>query len=281
MSLEWALIPVAGRGTRMFPAAAVVPKALLPVGVKPMLHWALEEALDAGIDRLVLVWGPGQDLIREYVEAALDAGRSGSGGELARLGVRLAHAELHWVLQPQPAGVGDAFIRCRDLTGEDDFGVLLPDNWFLAETPPIGQIADTRERTGLCTLGLSLVEPEEADLFGNVGGVDLEALGSDSFRIRRLQDKLPGTFAERAREPTLRGCARYALGPEFYEALAATGPPANGEWDDVPAFQYLIREHGLAAHRIEGVHYDVGLPAGYLAAASRLAERDRRGRGQA
>lgn len=269
MSVAWAVIPTAGRGTRMLPAAAVVPKALLPVGLRPMLHWALEEALDAGITGLVIVVGPGQEAIRAYVEAAADA--SGSDSALGRLGEKLAAAEVCWVEQPEPRGVGDAFVRCRPVTGDADFAVLLPDNWFHAREPAIGQVARTRAATGLCTLGLTRVPADEAELFGNVGGVRLQALGGDSHRILALQDKAPGTFRA-AGASALRGCARYVAGPELYDALEATGPPPDGEWDDVPAFQYLITTLGLAGHHIHGRHYDVGHPAGFLAAAAYLNE---------
>lgn len=274
MSLQWAVLPVAGRGTRMQPAAAVVPKALLPVGLRPMIHWALEEALDARIPGLILVVGPEQGLVRRYLARALEAAASDEPGLLARLGRKLRGARLEWIEQPQPAGVGDALIRCRELTGDADLGVLLPDNWFDADPPAIAQVARTREATGLCTLGLTLLEPGEGALFGNVGGVEVEPLGGDAYRLRSLQDKRPGIFTAPAAGPTLRGCARYALGPEFYEALLATGPPASGEWDDVPAFQSLIAGPGLAGHRIDGRHYDVGLPAGYLAAAAYLQRKD-------
>lgn len=272
--IDWAIVPTAGRGSRMYPAAAVVPKALLPVGVAPMLHWALDEAARAGIGGVAVVVGPEQGLIRDYVEAARSAHRHGGHDGLARLGAALSTMEVRWIEQREPAGIGDAFIRCRDLTGDRPFAVLLPDNWFLAERPAIGQVITTFERTGLCTFGLTAVPAGEETLFGNVGGVELEPLGGDSYRVVRLQDKRPGTFDPAAWRgdggEVLRGCARYAVTAEFYDALSETGPPPVGEWDDVPAFQRLLRSPGLAGHRIEGRHYDVGLPAGYLAAAAWL-----------
>ena len=77
----------------------------------------------------------------------------------------------------------------------------------------------------------------------------------------------------------MRGCARYALGPAFYDALEATGPPTEGEWDDVPAFQRLVAGDGLVGHKLEGRHFDVGRESGYLAAMSYLFERDVIGNG--
>jgi UTP--glucose-1-phosphate uridylyltransferase len=254
----------------MMPASAVVPKALLPVGRWPMLHAALDECIRAGIEGVVLVTGPDQRLVHDYVDAALAAGKRGDTGDLGALGRGLAALEIVRVEQDVARGVGDAFMQARPVTGEDAFAVILPDNWFHGNPPAIAQVARAYALTGWCAFGLTAVTPDEAHLFGNVGGVDLEPVEGRTYRVLSLQDKLPGTFPA-ADDAVLRGCARYAVDGRFYEALEATGPPPSGEWDDVPAFQYLLARDGLAAQHIEGQHYDVGHPAGYLAAAAYLA----------
>jgi UTP--glucose-1-phosphate uridylyltransferase len=266
----WAVIPIAGRGTRLYPAAVVVPKALLPVGPWPMLHGALDECLRAEIGGIVLVMGPDQALVHAYLDEALAAARRDDTGDLADLGRGLLQIDLVRVEQRTPAGVGDAFMLGRPITGEGSFAVLLPDNWFDAEPAAIAQVARAYEITGCCAVGLTEVVAEEAHLFGNVGGMELELVADGTYRVAAIQDKLPGQFPA-VGEPVLRGCARYVVDGRFYDALLATGPPENGEWDDVPAFQRLIATEGLAAQRIIGQHYDVGHPAGYLAAAAYLA----------
>lgn len=271
--VDWAILPAAGRGTRLYPAAAVVPKVLLPVGIRPMLQWAMQEAIAAGIPGLVLVVGPEQTALRDFVEVALREGRRRPDSPLGRLGAELAGVELRWVEQPSPRGIGDAFVRCRDVTLGSPFAVLLPDNWFHAEPPAIAQVVETFRTTGMETLGLTRVDPAEAELFGNVGRVRLEQLGGPSHRILELQDKGEGTYVPAGAEPGLRGCARYVCTQRFYDALTATGPPPAGEWDDVPAFQHLVEGGVLAGHEIGGRHFDVGHPAGYLAAAHWLHER--------
>lgn len=267
---RWAVVPVAGSGTRLLPASAVVPKALLPVGLRPMLHWTLQEIIEAGLERVILVRGPEQGLIGDYLQAADRASREGRTDDLGRLGSALRRIDVHVVVQPVACGVGDAFVRCREITGQEPFAVLLPDNWFASAVPAIGQVIDTFQRLRQPTLGLTAVPPEESHLFGNVGGVRLQRVRDRSYQILALQDKKPGTF-QASRQEVLRGCGRYVLTPEFYDALTATGPPDQGEWDDVPAFQRLIAQGRLAGHLIQGRHYDVGLPPGYLAAAAWLA----------
>ncbi len=268
--IEWAVIPVAGHGKRMQPAAAVVPKALLPVGTWPILHWALVEAIRAAIPGIILVVGPDQQLVRDYLGVAVEAARRNEKTDLACLGRGLLDREIRFIEQAEPLGIGDAFMCCRAVTGQDVFSVLLPDNWFDAATPAIGQVARAYAQTGLCSLGLTEVVTEESALFGNVGGVGLRRLDGDCYRVLALQDKRPGVFATEGKSSVLRGCARYVVDARFYDALLATGPPSQGEWDDVPAFQHLIDNAGLAAYRIDGRHYDVGHRRGYLAAAAYL-----------
>jgi UTP--glucose-1-phosphate uridylyltransferase len=260
-TLDWAVIPTGGRGTRLRPATESVPKVLLPVGVRPMLDWALDEALAAGIGAIAVVVSPDQPQVREHAEQRAQ-------GKDWPVGV-----SLHVLEQPEPAGLGDALMRCRPLTGDDSFGVVVPDNWFSTPIPAVAQVAQTHFRTGLNALGLVSVEPRRAALLGNVGRVRLEHIEDDDFHILELGDKSAGTFSVEGQQPVLRGCARYVLGADFYDALAATGPPAEGEWDDVPAFQFLSTGPGLAGRRLEGRHFDVGHEAGYLAAMHYLFER--------
>lgn len=260
-ALRWAIIPTGGRGRRLHPATQSVPKVLLPVGVRPMLDWALDEAIAAGVSAIAVVVSPDQPRVREHAEQRAQ-------GEDWPAGVA-----LHVLEQPEPVGIGDALIRARPLTGDASFGVIVPDNWFDSPTPAVAQVAQTHFRTGLNTLGLVSVEPRQAALLGNVGSVRLEHIEGDDFHIRELGDKSAGTFSVEGRQAILRGCARYVLGPDFYDALEATGPPSKGEWDDVPAFQLLTAGAGLTGRRLQGRHFDVGHEAGYLAAMHYLFER--------
>ena len=274
-AVRWAIVPVAGRGERLEPATAVVPKALLPIGLRPMLHWTLAEAIAAGFRSIVLVVGPEQRAVRRYVEEAVARDAAGRTGALARLGGHLRTIGLHWVVQPRPRGLGDALIRCESFTGSHAFAVLLPDNWFVCDEPAIGQVVAGFRETGCPSLGLTLVRAEEAGLYGPVGGVELEQLGPDTHRILALQDKGDGAFRASGRDRELRGCGRYVLTAEFYDALRATAPADRDpdsaqEWDDVPAFQRLIGARRLVGRRIHGRHFDAGQPPGF-GAANRFA----------
>ena len=269
--VPWAIVPTAGRGSRLLPATALVPKVLLPVGPRPMLNWSVEEAVAAGVEAIIFVVAPDQPLVREHVEMMRRPASPEIG--VAELGRRLEGIDFVFVEQPSPVGLGDALTRCRSITGDDPFSVLLPDNWFDSARPAIAQVAETFERTGMSTIGLTEIERGEAALFGNVGGVKLQRIRGPSYRILALQDKQAGSFETAGEEGVLRGCARYVLDAGFYDALTVTGPPVSGEWDDVPAFQHLIENEGLAGHRLEGRHFDIGQPSGYSAAMVYLADK--------
>lgn len=267
--VPWAVVPTAGSGTRLLPASAVLPKVMLPVGLCPMLHWAVREAALAGVRALLVIVSPHQPLVREYLEYVRSCGQLEP--RLVQLRDLLAGVEVHFVEQSEPRGVGDALIRCRAFTGSDPFAVVLPDNWFDSDTPAVAQVALTFEATGMNAIGLTSVHSVDAGLYGNVGGVELDPIAGSAFRILALQDKQSGKFSMEGDTHVLRGCARYVLDSRFYDALEATGPPPDGEWDDVPAFQHLIETVGLAGHKIDGRHFDVGQEAGYLAAAAYLS----------
>ena len=267
--VPWAVIPTAGSGTRLLPASAVLPKVMLPVGLCPMVHWAVRESALAGARAVLVIVSPQQPLVRRYLEYVVRPEQVEP--HMVELREMLAGVELHYVEQAEPRGVGDALIRCKAFTGNDPFAVVLPDNWFDSATAAVAQVASTFEATGMNALGLTEVRAADAGLYGNVGGVELEPISGPAFRILALQDKQPGRFSMRGGTSVLRGCARYVLDTRFYDALEATGPPPEGEWDDVPAFQHLIGTVGLAGHRIEGRHFDVGQEDGYLAAAAYLS----------
>ncbi len=267
--VPWAVVPTAGSGTRLLPASAVLPKVMLPVGLCPMVHWAVRESALAGVRALLVIVSPHQPLVRQYLEYVTRPEQVEP--RMVELRDLLQGVELHFVEQAEPRGVGDALIRCKAFTGTDPFAVVLPDNWFDSVTPAVAQVASTFEATGTNAIGLTEVRAADAGLYGNVGGVELEPISGPAFRILALQDKQPGKFSIQSGPKVLRGCARYVLDERFYEALEATGPPPEGEWDDVPAFQHLIESVGLAGHRIDGRHFDVGQEEGYLAAAAYLS----------
>jgi len=223
--VPWTVVPTAGSGTRLLPASAVLPKVMLPVGLCPMVHWAVRESALAGVRALLVIVSPHQPLIRQYLEYVTRPEQVEP--RMVELRDLLQGVELHFVEQAEPRGVGDALIRCKAFTGTDPFAVVLPDNWFDSVTPAVAQVASTFEATGTNAIGLTEVRAADAGLYGNVGGVDLEPISGPAFRILALQDKQPGKFSIQSGPKVLRGCGRACL-PASHRERGAGG--AQDRW---------------------------------------------------
>ena len=262
LEISKAVIPAAGLGTRLLPATAGIPKELLPVGLKPMIQHCLEEAIQSGLKEIAIILSPQKSPIRTFLREAASSSHPALE-EFARL---LRGARIEYLEQTRPHGVADALSRARDFTSGEPFAVLLPDNVCFASTPPVRQML-TRLEPGRCALALIEYRRETADWFGNCGRVDCEPIEDPVYRITRLHDKGTGTFDLRGKARELVGYARYLLQPYFFDYLEETTPADPGqEWDDTPVLQKIILDRQMTGVHLTGEAFDVGNPAGYLAA---------------
>lgn len=267
-----ALIPAAGRGTRFHPLSRAVPKELLPVGGLPMIHFAVEEAAEAGFEEIVVIIAPGKEIIRNYFEASADSGGMEKGEEWAVEGVdgeaRLAELQkkvhITFIEQPEPNGLGDAILSCRSLIGGSPFAVVLPDNVWWGRYPLVA-LKEAFVRRPAHLVGLMRLEGKHAGLFGNNGGVELERLGSERYRVVRVQEKGSGTFPLEPDSSAIRYFARHIYMPDALDRLETIESYPSGELDDVPLLQQLAGEGLLEGVFVEGRGLDVGNIQGLLA----------------
>ncbi len=265
-----AVIPAAGRGTRLLPLTRSVPKELLPVGRLPMIHWCVGEAADAGSREVVIVIRKGKESIRSYFEdePAEEADGSRLPGGLERIP---PETEIRFACQEFPRGPGDALLSAAGEIGDHPFILMYPDDVFPAGGGRLKKMVDLYRRTGEMVTGLIRVEEARGHLFGNCGHVDLEKDAGGVYRIRRLLDKEPGQFRARTKSE-VRWTGRHVLEPAFLGHIEKfdTGQK-DRELDDVAAFQDLIEQRGMLGLLLEDEVYDVGNMPGYLAANARLA----------
>ena len=259
MSLDKAIIPAAGHGTRMLPVTRAVPKELLPVGSKPAIHWAVEEAAAAGLREIAVVVSAAKPLIRSYLE---------SGGLASELGV-----SFEFVLQKEQLGLADALWCCRHVVGGDPFGLLLPDNVVASGSEGFCAMVDLYRRDGRDVLGVLELDSSHSLQYGHSGLIDFERREDGMLEITRLADKQPGRLEIEPGQTVVRTCGRYVCTPDLLAGIRRLRDSAEGELDEVPVYQEIIRRRGALGIVLPPPLFDVGYPRGFTAANAWWLER--------
>lgn len=240
-----ALLPVAGRGTRMYPATAAVPKELLPIGTRPLLEFALDEIVRAGIAEIVLVTARGKSAIEDFVEDW--CGRQ-------RVDVRVAY-----VRQRAPRGLGDAVLCAEHLLHDGEFAVVLPDDVLIGGDSTIARLAAAAAQHGCPALSLQPITDADTHAYG-VPAVSVAVDGV--YTIHDLVEK-PGPGAAPSR---LGVVGRYVLPPAIFAALRALPVEGERELQLTDALAALARAQGIRGIELRQRRIDCGSPEGFLEA---------------
>ncbi len=259
-----AVFPVAGRGTRFLPATKASPKEMLPVVDKPLIQYAVEEALAAGATRLVFITGASKRAIEDHfdtdaeLEKLLDSqGKSELADQLRS--VLPANATCIFIRQPAPLGLGHAVLCARPAVGEEPFFVHLADDLIDAEKPCLLQMAEVHERNGRSVLGVEEVDPSETDKYGIV---DINGSTDRVAAIKAIVEKPRPSQAP----SNLAVVGRYVLTPTLFDHLEEIGAGAGGEIQLTDGIARLMKEEDVYAYRFTGKRYDCGSKLGYLQA---------------
>jgi UTP--glucose-1-phosphate uridylyltransferase len=261
-----AVLPVAGLGTRLLPAAKATPKNLLNVFDRPILSYVVAEARAAGIEHLIIVTGRGQTAIEDYfdhnVELETDLETKGKTALLNEVKRELASpGEISFVRQMRPLGLGHAVWCARDLIGDEPFAVMLPDMLMDANPPALVQAVQAYEQVGG---NIVVVEPAPEGQAHKYGVVALDRQGQTG-RLARMtgmvEKPAPGT------EPSnLFISGRYILQPAIFKALSAHAKGAGGEIQLTDAMLKLLADQPFHALEYDGTTYDCGDKIGLLRA---------------
>jgi len=268
MEFKKAVIPAAGWGTRMLPVSKVVPKELLPILNRPMIHYAVQEAIAAGIEELVIVVSSAKQAIIEYFTAAPDLERwltsRGDVELLSEWHYIASRVKFNYVFQEQQLGLGHALLTARDAIGDDPFAVLLPDDIIFSSFPAIGQLITAAKTHDCSTIS---VETISGDRLTSYGVIRPEETSPGVFRVLGLVEK--PKLEEAPSDLAIVG--RYVFTPEIFDALEQL-QPRNGEEIQLPdAIQLLLANQDVFAYHIVGTRIDVGNPLGLLQAGIRIA----------
>ncbi len=276
--LRKVVFPVAGLGTRFLPATKVVAKEMLPVLDRPLIQYAVDEAVDAGADTLIFVTNRYKHAIADYFDKAyeLEAKLLEKGkDELLALvqGTLPRHVRAIFVTQPEALGLGHAVLCAKPVVGDEPFGVVLPDD--LIWNGPIGtgksalrQMAELGDAQHAGVIAVEEVPHDETDKYGIV---DATPIDQRSALIRFMVEKPKPADAP----SNLAVVGRYVLPGRIFALLEQTTPGAGGEIQLTDAIDALLKEQGkVLAYRFEGTRFDCGNKAGLVRATMHMAMQD-------
>nr|WP_221440162.1 UTP--glucose-1-phosphate uridylyltransferase GalU [Rhodanobacter sp. MP1X3] len=272
------VFPVAGLGTRFLPATKVVAKEMLPVLDKPLIQYAVDEAVDAGADTLIFVTNRYKHAIADYFDKAyeLEAKLEEKGkDELLALvqGTLPPHVRAIFVTQPEAFGLGHAVLCAKPVVGNEPFGVVLPDDliWNGKIGTGKGALRQMAELANAQDAGVIAVEEVPHNDTDKYGIVDATAIDDRSAQIRHMVEKPKPADAP----SNLAVVGRYVLPGRIFELLEQTTPGAGGEIQLTDAIEALLKEQGkVLAYRFEGIRFDCGNKAGLVRATMHMAMQD-------
>lgn len=269
-NIRTCVFPCAGFGTRFFPATKVIPKEMLPLVDKPVIQYGIEEALESGLDKLVVILSTGKDAILDHFDRTAELEQSLRSRGKKDLLDAVEHvsqmATLIAVRQKEALGLGHAVLQAREAVGNEPFAVVLPDDVILAEPPCLHQMIDVFNETGRPVVALMEVPDEETSRYGIVAG---ERVADRRYRLTHMVEE------PKSNPPSnLAIIGRYILPPSIFKLLEETGPGAGGEIQITDALQKLIADGEFYGYVFEGKRYDAGEKLGYLKATIDYALRN-------
>lgn len=258
-----AVIPAAGLGTRFLPVTKAIPKEMIPIIDRPMIHYIIEEAIESGIEDIILITAQGKESIQHYFDFDYeleDRLRKSGKHELAESIRKIAEScNLICVYQKEPEGLGHAVGCAESVVGNEPFAVLLGDDLIDAKTPCTRQLMDVYQNEGTSVVGVMEVPESQVSKYGIVEGVRVsERIQKVLSLVEKPKPELaPSRFA-------IPG--RYVVDSKIFEILKNTPPGRGGEIQFTDALMLLAKSKGLLAYEFEGRRYDTGDRLGHFEA---------------
>ena len=261
MRVKKAVIPAAGLGTRFLPATKAMAKEMLPIVDKPTIQFIVEEALNSGIEDILIVTGkakrPTEDHFDSNVELEMNLKEKGKT-DLLKLVEETTNVNLHFIRQSHPKGLGDAVLQARAFVGNEPFVVMLGDDLMEDRVPLTKQLMNDFEKTHASTIAVMRVPEEDTSKYGIINPG--EEVSKGLFNVKNFVEK---PRAEEA-PSNLAIIGRYLLTPEIFEVLEKQKPGAGGEVQLTDAIDALNRTQRVFAHEFNGKRYDVGDKFGFM-----------------
>ena len=267
MKVKKAVIPAAGLGTRMLPISKTIPKEMLPVLDKPVIHYLVEEAVKSGIEDVLIITNRGKVAMDDYFDYApeLESALTRSGKDIQVVREMADMANVFYIRQKETKGIGHAIRRAKAFVGDEPFAVMLGDDIIRAKTPVLQQLIDASTKHNASCVGGQWVLDEVIHLYSSM---KVELLEKSIYRVDDLNEK--PTPEEKFSNFAILG--RYVFTPDIFDAIDRTPPGKGGEIQITDAIRELCKSNRpVIAKDFEGRRYDTGNLAGYLEAILEFA----------
>ena len=272
--IKKAVIPAAGYGTRFLPATKATPKEMLPIVDKPTIQFIVEEALESGIEEILIISGHAKRAIEDHFDSAptLEAELEKKGKtDLLAMVRETADIRVHYIRQRYMRGLGDAIYCAKPFMGDEPFAVLLGDDVVYSPgNPALKQLMDIYDATGASVLGCQIVPKDKVSSYGIVDGVNADI--KEFEHIVRVKDMIEKPSPAEA-PSQLAVLGRYVIKPEIFEILEHTQPGKGGEIQLTDALKVLAKNDVVYACDFKGQRYDLGDKLGFLKATVEFALR--------
>ncbi len=267
-TIKKAIIPAAGLGTRFLPATKAQPKEMLPIVDKPTIQYIVEEAVASGIEDIIIVTGRTKKSIEDHFDKSVELERElelGGKEELLKIARDVSEiANIYYIRQKQPRGLGHAIYTAKTFIGNEPFAVLLGDDVITSEKPVLKQMIEQYEQHQGTILGVQTVPKEDMPMYGMVTG---HKIGDRIYQMDDIIEKPPLTEVT----SNIAALGRYILTPEIFTFLEKQEIGAGGEIQLTDAIKKLVDIQDVYAYDFEGRRYDVGSKMGFLEATVEFA----------
>jgi UTP--glucose-1-phosphate uridylyltransferase len=256
-----AIIPAAGLGTRFLPATKAMPKEMLPIVDKPTIQYIIEEAVQSGIEDIIIITGKGKRAIEDHFDNAFELEQNliekGKYDLLEEVRKSSKLANIHYIRQQEPRGLGHAVWCARSFVGDEPFAVLLGDDIVESEVPCLQQLINQFVQTSSAIIGIQSVNPNDTHRYGIVDPI---LRNGSLYKVRKLVEKP----AHGTAPSNLAIMGRYILTPEIFTILGEQEIGAGGEIQLTDAIQRLNQFQSVYAYDFEGKRHDVGEKIGFI-----------------
>ena len=266
MKITKAVIPAAGLGTRFLPVTKSMPKEMLPIIDTPAIHYVVKEAVEAGLDDIIIITGRGKRAVEDYFDESPELEmylKKTNKDDLLKVIKEISSmVNVHYIRQKDPKGLPDAILAAEKHIGDEPFAVLLGDDIILSETPCTTQLIDVYNTYQSSVIAVQDVPREKINRYGAVKATKLNTTAHELYLVEHIVEKPKSEEAP----STLAAIGRYVFTPDIFDAMKQTIPGKNNELQIADSINILSKTQKVYACAFKGKRYDIGDKLGYIQA---------------